>query len=61
VKKRQFEVGNQVRVLDGDTVYVITRLLPDGYKCFIREHGTAPNGKLYAEQPFDISLLQHRS
>lgn len=63
-KREKFEVGNQVRVA-GDrghkynaTIYEITKIFPNG-NCLIREEGTAPNGKPYAEQLFDVSLLKH--
>lgn len=61
-RKPVFEVGNQVHVKTarghGDTFFEITKLLPGG-GCLIREEGTALNGKAYAEQRFDTSLLVH--
>lgn len=58
-RKQTFEVGHQVHVGEGTTFFVITRILPDGFGCFIREDRLAPNGKPYAEQRSDLSLLRH--
>lgn len=59
-KDASFEIGNQVRVSDAPdaTIFEVVRLEPDG-SCFIREEGLAPNGKPYAEQRSDVSLLRH--
>jgi hypothetical protein len=57
--KPKFEVGNQVRVSPGGTLYEITKIFHNPGYCLIREWGTAPNGKPYAEQAFDTSLLKH--
>jgi hypothetical protein len=61
-RKETFAVGNQVRVRQsgggtGDTIYEIVAL--SGFRCMIREIGMAPNGKRYAAQRFDTSLLTH--
>jgi hypothetical protein len=56
--KPRFQVGNQVRVSPGGTLYEVTKIFRSG-NCLIREYGVAPNGKHYAEQAFDISLLKH--
>jgi hypothetical protein len=63
-KRSTFAVGNQVYVKNAAkksdyTMYEITRIFPNGFSCLIRQEGTAPNGKPYAEQRFDLSLLKH--
>ena len=63
-RKPKFEVGNQVHVrmangARGDTFYVITKLLPGSGCALIREDRFAPNGKPYAEQRWDTSMLMH--
>lgn len=55
-----FKVGDRVRIIRsngsiGDTTYEISRI--NGFACMIREAGLAPNGKPYAEQRSDLSML----
>jgi hypothetical protein len=54
-RKSAFKVGDRVNVRRGGTVYVITKL--DGFACWIREEGFAPNGKPFADQRSDTSML----
>jgi hypothetical protein len=59
MKRHSFEVGDQVRVRAGGALYIVTRIHRNGFACWIRQDGIAPNGRPYAEQQSDTSLLLH--
>lgn len=57
-----FSVGDTVRIITasgepGDTLYTVASKNAVGFGCTIRPSGTAPNGKQYAAQQWDTSML----